>query len=291
MKQGHKLGWVLAVLVGIGGASAALACDKHDESAAKAKGAKGAAAVFAAASGASTGEKAAACRSAHAASAVTAAAGGCPHARTGAVTADGGPCPYAKATAAGGKDCCAVKGAARTTAATARAPKASAVAAGSSCGVQKSAAATAGAGCDVKARGAKGATAALDCDWCDSWSLCDEMIKGAGANTQMVKLKNGIVFIYSAPSPGASSAVQAAVSQRSVRDDAILRTGARSALCPECKTLRGAIASGRITREVVNIEGGAMAVMTSTDPKIVARFHSWIADAKTATGATASVKS
>ena len=37
--------------------------------------------------------------------------------------------------------------------------------------------------------------------------------------------------------------------------------------------MRGAIASGKLTREVVNIEGGCLTLMTSSDPAMVAKIH------------------
>jgi hypothetical protein len=36
------------------------------------------------------------------------------------------------------------------------------------------------------------------------------------------------------------------------------------------------MASGKMTREIVNIEGGALALMTSDDPTIVAKIHAMV---------------
>jgi hypothetical protein len=40
--------------------------------------------------------------------------------------------------------------------------------------------------------------------------------------------------------------------------------------------MRGAMASGKLNREVVNIEGGALALMTSSDPAMVAKIQSML---------------
>ena len=37
--------------------------------------------------------------------------------------------------------------------------------------------------------------------------------------------------------------------------------------------MRGAVASGKLTRELVPIEGGVLTLMTSNDPAVVARLH------------------
>jgi hypothetical protein len=37
--------------------------------------------------------------------------------------------------------------------------------------------------------------------------------------------------------------------------------------------MRGAMASGKLTREMVTIEGGCLTLMTSSDPAIVAKLH------------------
>ena len=53
--------------------------------------------------------------------------------------------------------------------------------------------------------------------------------------------------------------------------------GDRAKLCPECRTVRGAIASGKLTRETVNIEGGCLTLMTSNDPAMVAKLRRLLA--------------
>jgi hypothetical protein len=51
-------------------------------------------------------------------------------------------------------------------------------------------------------------------------------------------------------------------------------SGDKARLCSDCKAMRGAAASGKLSREIVNIEGGCLTLITSTDPALVARLHS-----------------
>ena len=131
--------------------------------------------------------------------------------------------------------------------------------------------------------GGKGATASAGrlshegCDGCADMSDFDGELKASGALTQTVKLKNGIMYVYTAQDPAKVRAVQAAVSHRNDRL-ASLRTTDKAKLCPECKTMRGAVASGKLTREMVTIEGGCMTLVTSTDPAIVSKLHAMVAN-------------
>jgi hypothetical protein len=134
------------------------------------------------------------------------------------------------------------------------------------------------------AKGAKTASAAPvaqhDCDYCASMVACNDELKALGANIQVIMLKNGVAFLYTAGTSSGTNAVQAAMAHRSERDDQIARSGAKAHVCDECKAMRQAMAEGKISREVVRIEGGSMAIMTSSDPAIVAKFHRWAAEAK-----------
>ena len=115
-----------------------------------------------------------------------------------------------------------------------------------------------------------------DCDACADMALCYEELEAAGTRTQVVPLKNGVMFVYTAESPGHVNAVQTAMARRNERLSQIVTAGDKAHLCPECKTIRGAMASGKMTREVVNIEGGALTLMTSNDPTVVARIHAMV---------------
>jgi len=54
----------------------------------------------------------------------------------------------------------------------------------------------------------------------------------------------------------------------------IMAAGDKAHLCPSCKAVRGAIASGKMNRELVNIEGGCLTLMTSNDPATLAKIYS-----------------
>jgi hypothetical protein len=104
-------------------------------------------------------------------------------------------------------------------------------------------------------------------------SMCSEELDTAGARHQVVPLKNGVMYIYTANNPAKVSTIQAAVARRGERLAQFANAGTKAKLCPECKEMRGAMASGKMSREVVNIEGGSLTLMTSNDPAVVARIH------------------
>jgi len=121
-----------------------------------------------------------------------------------------------------------------------------------------------------------------DCDACADMADCSGQLDAAGAHRQAVRLKNGIMYVYTADSPRTVNAVQAAVAHRAERIMRFASAGEKAHLCPECKAMRGAMASGKLTREVVNIEGGSLTLITSTDPAVIAKIHA-MADDKVAT--------
>lgn len=125
--------------------------------------------------------------------------------------------------------------------------------------------------------GGRGMTATADryehesCDACADMHACDGELKASGATTQTVKLKNGIMYIYTTSDPSKARAVQAAVAQRNER---LASTRTETAkLCPDCKLMRGAMASGKLSREMVSIDGGCLTLVTSSDPSIVRKLH------------------
>jgi hypothetical protein len=159
--------------------------------------------------------------------------------------------------------------------------KASAAAAGSAghCSGAEYGAMAAGSGGTCSGHGmakAAGKTAHGDCDACNDMSACGEELTAAAAHTQVVPLKNGVMFVYTADSPSQISAVQSAMARRSERMAQFVSAGNQARLCAECKSLRTAMASGKLTREVVNIEGGALTLMTSNDPAVVAKIHAMV---------------
>ena len=104
-------------------------------------------------------------------------------------------------------------------------------------------------------------------------SNCSEALDALGAHRQTVRLKNGVMYIYTADTPRNVSAVQAAVARRGEQMARIASTGEGAHLCTECKAIRGAMASGKLSREIVNITGGSLTLITSSDPKLVAKLH------------------
>src|SRR5215813_2160173 len=119
-----------------------------------------------------------ACTAAMAKTCTATAAASCPHATSAqAVTAGAGGCDHSATTAAAGG--CASKGAAATGGMAA------------SCGDPSK-----------TTRSAKGATAAQvaqhDCDYCASMVACNDELKALGANIQVIMLKNGVAFLYTA---------------------------------------------------------------------------------------------
>lgn len=224
-----------------------------------------------------TPEMAAACKAKGASAASMA---GCSHGATSARTAAHGG-STANTVAAGG---CGAKGA-NATAATAAvqggAKGVDAVLAGAGAGcshgsAKSTSAVTAGAGGSCSGHGAKSTTAAkhADCDACADMAFCDGEVGSMGATVQVVPLKNGVMYVYTADDANKVHAVQASMGQRNDRMSGMLASGDKAKLCPSCKSVRGAIASGKLSREFVNIEGGCLTLMTSNDPATVARIYS-----------------
>jgi sulfur relay (sulfurtransferase) complex TusBCD TusD component (DsrE family) len=152
---------------------------------------------------------------------------------------------------------------------------AGAMAAGSSCkGAASASAKTTASHCEGEGL-VKMADQSLhsDCDGCSDMAHCEQEIMSAGGHVQVVQLKNGVMYMYTAESSAGVRAVQAAVTHRNERLAALTTAGDRVHLCDECKSMRGAAASGKLTREVVNIEGGCLTLVTSTDPSIVSKLH------------------
>jgi hypothetical protein len=254
--------------------SAAIACDAHksgkSSSASAATAAKvapaapaGTAAVPATyAKGAAhpgcTAEMAAACtpamRAACQSNAAVAAAMGCETKGTSAaVAADTRPAKSAKA----GGDCCAMKGASAAVAANTK------LTANDQCAPGKASSAA--------VAGMKGA--GHDCSACADWTTCEQDVQALGARAQVVALKNGAMIVYTTESPADVKALQATVAKRHERMLAALAAGGNQKLCPECKALRGAIASGKLHREVVNVERGCMTLLTSNDASVVTKIR------------------
>jgi len=284
---------IVAVMVAALGAGAvyAVACDNAKTTAANAStkaaagscGAKGASAVTAQADHCpATGAKASGGECPHptgkstSVSAVTAAAtptgrvdavmtggAGCGTKATSAQTASASGCGTKSATSAvtasskSADDCCAAGKGAMNTAS--KSGKVDAVAIGANCGSHGTA----------KTSGSM----AHGCESCTDMVACDGEVRSAGATVQVVPLKNGVIYVYTSNQPGKAQAIQAAMAERNKRMDAMMAAGDKSALCGTCKEFRGAEKSGKMSREIVNVEGGVITMVTSSDPKMVEKIY------------------
>jgi hypothetical protein len=167
---------------------------------------------------------------------------------------------------------------------TASAPAAKSASAGS-CGTKSTSTAVmastgkvealpAGASCHSEgASGASAKSAHGDCSACADMAHCEGELASVGAHMQVVPLKNGVMYVYTAEGASKVHAVQASLARRTERLTAMVASGDKAALCGECKSMRGAMASGKLSREVVNIEGGCLTLVTSNDPTMVSKIH------------------
>jgi hypothetical protein len=291
MKQRLLFVFVSAVLVAAGWAVWVAACDQDKQTSAQASSTTSAASMSSCA--------------AHGANATTADMAGCAGHGAKATTADMAGCAGhgAKATTAGMASC-AGHGAAATTASFHECgmygvSMTAVASANGGCPYEKSASMAAGSSCAAK--GATKATTASDaacrsdgmmttadarmhpdCDACADMVSCSQQLTANGAQTQILPLKNGVMFVYTTDTPSHVRAVQAAMTRRTQRLIALASSGDKAKLCPECKTVRGAIASGKLNRETVNIEGGCLTLMTSTDPAMIAKLHGMAGNASVA---------
>lgn len=114
---------------------------------------------------------------------------------------------------------------------------------------------------------------AHECAACESWIALDQAAHAIGARSQVVPIKNGAMIVYTADSPANVRALQALVAKRNDQMLAALAGGSEAKLCDDCKPLRGAMASGKLNREIVNVEKGCMALITSNDRGVVQKIR------------------
>jgi len=216
---------------------------------------------------------AAACDSKNSASAASASAAMDCCATKGAKASKSSKVKASAASASAAMDCCMTKGAATTALASHKSANAASdccMTKGASNAHASHASAKAGASCGMNAH----ASMAMDCSTCDDWAMCESKVQSTGARSQVVALKNGVMIVYTAEAPEGVRAVQAAVARRTEgMKNSLASRKADAKLCPDCKQMRGALASGKLHREVVNVEKGAMDLLTSTDKSIVAMIH------------------
>lgn len=282
MKHARLLWIGLAVLVVAG--TTAFALVKADHGKHPMAAAASSSACSAEQAAACTPEMAAACDQQHAmaangaeccmggASATTAAANGaCPHLK-GAVAGAGCDPSQCPAGACDPSQCppgmCETMGHAKGVSAVAASAGGACCASGATAGAAK-----AGDACAPHAKGATTAGMTVDCDACADMAACQSDISEAGGKVQVVTLKNGLMYMYSADSSPRVRAVQAAVHRHADRLAALSASADKARLCSACREMRGAAASGKLTREVVNVETGCLMLMTSNDQRVVSRLY------------------
>lgn len=184
----------------------------------------------------------------------------------------------AKTTAAANMGTCAMHGATTAAAAGNCSAHGAAVAASSGCPMAGKTAMAAGscaahgtaaaAGkCDMAA-GAHG-----NCVVCTDETACDQELHGLNSRAQVVELRNGSMIVYTADTPENVRALQVSLARHNEQVLAALATNSEASLCAGCKTFRGAMASGKFSRELVNVKTGVQVLLTSNDRAIVQRIH------------------
>ena len=142
--------------------------------------------------------------------------------------------------------------------------------------------ATAANGCAAMGKTASAATCAMHgnsaaamhgCAVCSDEATCDDDVRALNARAQVVPLRNGAMIVYTADTPENVRALQAALARHNETVLAALATNSEASLCGGCKLFRGAMASGKFSRELVNVKTGAQVLLTSSDHAIIQRIH------------------
>jgi hypothetical protein len=111
------------------------------------------------------------------------------------------------------------------------------------------------------------------CDACDDWEICARELESVHASMQVMPLRNGVMRVFAADTPAGVRLVQAALARHYERMSALITAGEAARLCASCRAMRGAAASGKLTREIIKIEGGCITLTTSIDPAVVMKIH------------------
>ena len=281
-----------AIVLGIAGGATAYACkDKQAAAAAancpatascpanSAKCAQAKASAAAAAMGECPYHKTAATTAAmeggcshHADAAAASAEGGCSH-KTSFTAADFAACTgHAKGASAMGA-CNHEKGASAAGMSGCSGHNAAAMAEGGSCMHGSAAMAASMGGCPGHGMAMHADVDCQNCVSCTDMANCERELESVGAVIQVVRLKNGVMYVYTADGAAKVRAVQAALAKRGDEWGKLAVTASTEKLCPPCKEMRGAAASGKLNRETVNIEGGVLSLMTSNDPGVVKKIY------------------
>lgn len=191
----------------------------------------------------------------------------------------GGKCDMKSASAAAGE--CSAHGT-KTASMGGKCDMKGASAAGGECSAHGTKTASAGGKCDMKTTSSAAGmvckahlnSMAHDCDACEEWVGSDKDVRSLGGKVQVVSLKNGVMIVYTAEKASDVRALQSAVAKRNEKLTVTLSDASQANLCDDCKHIRGAVASGKLHREVVNIERGCMTLITSEDRAVVQRIRS-----------------
>ncbi len=111
------------------------------------------------------------------------------------------------------------------------------------------------------------------CDACANWTVCEMDLHEAGASLQVVAIKNGVMCVYTADTPARVRVVQSLLARREDYLRLLDQAGETAHLCPSCRTTRGAALSGKLQRQVLDVEGGCITLTTSADPAVVAMIR------------------
>ena len=129
-------------------------------------------------------------------------------------------------------------------------------------------------GLGLPAGGAGEASVVEACEACGAWEVCAMELEGAGAGMQVHAPAQRRHVASTPPArPRGMRVVRSALTRYQQHMLALTTTGDAVRLCPACRLMRGAAASGRLTREVIPVEGGGILLMTSPDPAVVAMLR------------------
>jgi hypothetical protein len=128
-------------------------------------------------------------------------------------------------------------------------------------------------GFGLPAGGAGEGSVVESCEACSAWEVCAMELESAGAGMQAMPLRNGVMSVYTTGTPDGMRIVRNALTRYQEHMVALIMTGDGVRLCPACRLMRGAAASGRLMREVIPVEGGGILLMTSPDPAVVAMLR------------------
>jgi hypothetical protein len=121
--------------------------------------------------------------------------------------------------------------------------------------------------------GRPGAPVLEACDACEDWEVCARELESVEASMQLMPLRNGVMRVFTAATPTGIRVVQIALARHYERMSALITAGEAAHLCASCRAMRGAAVSGKLSREIIKIDGGCITLTTSADPVVVTKIH------------------